>query len=243
MNKIAIISDIHGNIPALEAVLDDIKTREVDRIINLGDLVGKGPSSKEVIDICKINCDIILKGNWDDYLCNHEEEGQVNWYRKQIGVDRLSYLNSLPLKLEFYLSGKLIRLFHAHPKSLYKRMHSHANIDEKREMFRCEEEDMENIFAKEADIVGYADIHCAYLNNFNGKTLFNVGSVGNPLDIAQASYVLLEGTYGSQDNSGYSIQFYRVPYDIELAVHHARKIGQPKVEAYINEVRTAEYSR
>lgn len=69
------------------------------------------------------------------------------------------------------------------------------------------------------------------------------GSVGNSLDIQGASYVLLEGVYGSQIENSYSIQFCRVPYDIELAITHARGTGLPKLEAYINELRTAKYSR
>ncbi len=53
MDKIAVISDIHGNLPALEAVLADIQQRDIHRIICLGDLVGKGPDSSKAIDIIK----------------------------------------------------------------------------------------------------------------------------------------------------------------------------------------------
>ncbi|MCP4179694.1 MAG: metallophosphoesterase [bacterium] len=53
MKKIAIISDIHGNIPALESVLEDIKKRNIDSIFCLGDLAGKGPSAAEAVDLVK----------------------------------------------------------------------------------------------------------------------------------------------------------------------------------------------
>ena len=65
MEKIAIISDIHGNLPALEAVLHDIKRRGITRIFCLGDLVGKGPSSAEVVDLIKQTCEAVVQGNWD----------------------------------------------------------------------------------------------------------------------------------------------------------------------------------
>ena len=53
MDRIALISDIHGNIPALKATLCDIKRRGIQRVFCLGDLVGKGPSSDQVVDICR----------------------------------------------------------------------------------------------------------------------------------------------------------------------------------------------
>jgi len=70
MEKIVIISDIHGNLPAIEAVLEDIRMQSIDKIICLGDMVGKGPNSAEVIDICRRECDVIVLGNWDRYLAN-----------------------------------------------------------------------------------------------------------------------------------------------------------------------------
>lgn len=56
MNTIAIISDIHGNIPALEAVLNDIKSRNIKKVYCLGDLAGKGPSSAEAVDSIRTHC-------------------------------------------------------------------------------------------------------------------------------------------------------------------------------------------
>lgn len=53
INRIAIISDIHGNVPALNAVLEDIKRRNIKRIFCLGDLAGKGPSSAEAVDLVR----------------------------------------------------------------------------------------------------------------------------------------------------------------------------------------------
>ncbi|MNR51018.1 hypothetical protein D3C85_1706240 [compost metagenome] len=74
-----------------------------------------------------------------------------------------------------------------------------------------------------------------------GKTLFNAGSVGNPLDLTQASYVIMEGEYGSREPAPLNIQFVRVPYDIERAVQQAVDSQMPQLEPYIRELRTAEY--
>lgn len=94
---------------------------------------------------------------------------------------------------------------------------------------------------KEPDVVGYGDIHNAFTQHFDGKTLFNVGSVGNPLEVTQAAYMILEGEYGEAITSSFSIKIVRVPYDIELSVKHAIDVNMPAKEPYINELRTAMY--
>jgi len=67
------------------------------------------------------------------------------------------------------------------------------------------------------------------------------GSVGNPLDICQASYVILEG--GESDCSSLSIQFIKLPYDIEKAVTFAKEANVPDLDGYITELRTGRYFR
>jgi protein phosphatase len=71
LSKVAIISDIHGNMQALEAVLAHIEQEGIDTIYCLGDLIGKGPDSDRVIDRCKDVCDVIVRGNWDDSIGNN----------------------------------------------------------------------------------------------------------------------------------------------------------------------------
>jgi protein phosphatase len=89
--------------------------------------------------------------------------------------------------------------------------------------------------------VGYGDIHRADVMTFQHQTLFNTGSVGNPLDITQASYAILEGTYGSECADTFSVRLIRVPYDIELAIKQAADENMPSLEPYANELRTAKY--
>lgn len=62
MDRIAVISDIHGNMPVLKSLLSDIKSRGINRIMCLGDLAGKGPSSAAVVDVVKENCEAVERG-------------------------------------------------------------------------------------------------------------------------------------------------------------------------------------
>jgi protein phosphatase len=236
MDRIAIISDIHGNIPALEAVLSDIKNREISRIICLGDLVGKGPDSEIAVDMIKNSCELVIKGNWDYFMTDGHDSEAILWHRKKLGKERLDYLKTLPIYTEFFMSGKLIRLCHAGPEDVFQRVASTASHEEKKMLFKAP-----NGKNKESDVVGYGDVHFAYIDNFQGKILFNVGSVGNPLEITQACYSIIEGKYESKDNSPFSITLVRVPYDIEKAVQQAIESKMPDLEDYIDELRTARY--
>ena len=118
MEKIAIISDIHANITALKAVLNDIKERKIKHIYCLGDLVIKGTNPDIVIDMIKENCEVVLKGNCDEIACSDRGIERKFWTTEKIGKERIKYLKNLPVMHEFYLSGQLVRLFHASPNSL-----------------------------------------------------------------------------------------------------------------------------
>ena len=91
------------------------------------------------------------------------------------------------------------------------------------------------------DVVGYADIHDAYIESVDGRTLFNVGSVGNPLDIPQPSYVILEGVTDAEDPAPFGVQFVRVPYDVEVEIAVAEEVGMPTRDVWSVELRTAVY--
>jgi len=234
MERIAIISDIHGNMPALEAVLADIKNRSMERIFCLGDLAGKGPSSAEVVDIIREYCEVVIKGNWDYYLSEQEDNEVLRWHQKKLGVERLKYMKELPIYKEFYISGKLLRLCHASPNDLFHRVYLSTEQSQRMKLFEATP-----TLNLEADVVGYGDIHGAHIDNFRGKTIFNVGSVGNPLDIIQASYGIIEGELDDRDERPLAISLVRVPYDIELASDQANSSDMPEKQEYINELKTA----
>ncbi len=238
MERIAIISDIHGNMPALEAVLADISNRKLDMIFCLGDLVGKGPHSELAVDRCREACAITVKGNWDDFIFAETSNPTLQWHQRRLGTERLAYLKALPTTIEFYMSGRSVRLFHASHNSVYYRVRMNDTLEKQLEMFTNTD------FTGHAllpDVVGYGDIHNAFLKSFKHQVLFNVGSVGNPLDLTLAAYAILEGAYASKTPAGFSVQLVRVPYDIELAIQQATDEQMPEVALYANELRTARY--
>jgi len=236
MERIAIISDIHGNLPALEAVLEDIESRDIQRIVCLGDLAGKGPSPAEVIDKVRDYCEVVIKGNWDYYLTEQQSDPVLMWHQKRLGAERLRYMKGLPIYQEFYISGKLLRLCHASPNDLFHRVYLSTEQSKRLKLFEATP-----TLKLEADVVGYGDIHGAHIDTFAGKTVFNAGSVGNPLDITQASYAIIEGKVGNKNQCPLAITLVRVPYDIELAIHQANVTDMPEKQEYRNELRTAIY--
>ncbi|MCY9664073.1 metallophosphatase family protein [Paenibacillus alginolyticus] len=252
MEKIAIISDIHGNLPALEAVLLDIKRRRIKRIICLGDLVGKGPDSVAVVDRVKEVCESVVQGNWDLGITLPQEQPAGLWHQQQLGEDRLAYLKQLPFSVDLNVSGKLFRLFHASAQSVYHRVKRKASKQERLAMFQNTEMTGQSEDGKQPDIVGYGDIHIPYLITIknpsekrsvkqasSGLMLFNVGSVGTPYDgIPQACYCVLEGEAEVQVEAGFAIQFVRVPYDIERAVRLAYSAQMPESHRYELEITT-----
>ena len=233
--KIAIISDIHGNLEALKATFEDINKKHVDKIICLGDIIAKGIHSKECIKLIKEKCDIVIQGNTDQYFSKeHEnleklpeqEQKRIKWNQSLITEEDRNYLLNLPFSCEFYMSGSLVRLFHATNKANNKAVLNINYIETKYEMFLPSEYTISN---KVADVVIYGHIHHPYMDKIYNKTLINVGSVGNSFDVirneskdsnvletTKAYYLIIEGEYGSKEyNSEISFQFVKVPYDIE----------------------------
>jgi len=234
LDKIALISDIHGNIPALETVLESIRSRGINRIICLGDLVGKGPEPDKAVDIIRERCELVLLGNWDYLIKKPYKNEAFLWNREILGTNRLNYLSALPKYHEFYLSGKLVRLSHAHPEDVFNRILDSASIDEKITMFSKIDQ------GQVPSIVGYGDIHTAYIQSFQEKTIFNTASVGNSLDINQASYVQLSGNLSGALGE-ISIEFVRIPYDFQKSINIAKKASMPEWEEYAGELTSCKY--
>jgi predicted phosphodiesterase len=238
MNQIAVISDVHGNLPALEAVLQDVQQRGITRILCLGDLVGKGPNAAQVVDWLREVCEIIIRGNWDESVLTPSQNQHVVWQRRQLGQARLDYLATLPTTIELLMSGKHIRLFHASAIGIYHRVQMNDTVEAHHGMFA------NTAFTGDAitpDVVGYGDIHSMYLKTMRQRILFNAGSVGNPLDLTQAAYAILEGVSESRDPAPFTIRLIRVPYDIERAIRDAEDAQMPDLLPYVQELRTARY--
>ncbi len=238
MEKIAIISDIHGNLPAFETVLSDIHQRGITRIFCLGDLVGKGPHPDKAVDICREVCEVVILGNHDDFMVSDRDLPFIQWHRERLGRERLDYLRNLPATYDFHFSGRKIRLFHASHIGVYHRIHMNASEEEHQAMF-TNTDFTGNRFTP--DTVGYGDIHQVYYKNRFGKVLFNVGSVGNPLDEPLAAYAVMDGNFGDTKPGYSSIQIIRLPYDIDLAVRQAAAEGMPEFQEWEDELRTGRY--
>ena len=233
--KIAIISDIHGNLEALKSTLKDIQKRKVDKIICLGDIIAKGVHPKECIELTRKNCEIVLQGNCDIYFSKEhnnieelpeQEQKRIKWNQSLINKEDREYLLNLPFCYEFYMSGSLVRLFHATPTANNKAILNVDSIETKYQMFLpSENTQSQNI----ADVVIYGHIHHPYMDKLYNKTIINVGSVGNSFDVirnknkdsnvletTKSNYLIIEGEYGSKKySSDIAFQFIKVPYDID----------------------------
>lgn len=166
--KIAILSDVHGNLPAFEAVLNHIHNNNVDLIYNLGDLIGKGPCPREVIELSMKHCDLSLLGNWEDFLLySNIDENPIRYYRNMLDERHIEYLKTLPYGIEFYMSGRLFRIFHAHPFNIYTRVFRFSDLNLLAEMFMYNEH--LNCYKKPvlSDVSIYADIHFTYHVRFD----------------------------------------------------------------------------
>lgn len=166
--KIAILSDVHGNLPAFEAVLNHIDKNNVDLIYNLGDLIGKGPSPKEVLELSMKRCDLSILGNWEDFLLySNIDENPIRYYRNTLDDTHINYLKSLPYGVEFYMSGRLFRVFHAHPFNIYTRVFKFSDLNLLSQMFMYNEH--LNCYSNPvlSDVSIYGDIHFTYYVRFD----------------------------------------------------------------------------
>lgn len=262
MEKIAILSDIHGNITALNAVLKDIEDRKVDRIICLGDYVVKCANPDKVLDIAMEKFDVCIKGNCDETISSDVALEKQFWSRVKIGEKRAKFLKNLPIIFEFYLSGQLVRLFHASPQGLsniYNPMYSntdniYAQLELKHveELFANTESIGKNENDKVPDIVGYGHLHTPNLFKYKNKTIFNTGSVGIPNEMENkgeekfdnqfstlASYVILEGNLDSKEPGPISFTNIRIPYDIEKEIQYIEMSDMPGKDKIIFTLKTA----
>lgn len=195
LDRIALISDVHRNLTALEAVLADIEARGITRIYNLGDYVGKGPRGREVVALCRERCEVNILGNWDDFLPDPDREfdsDALKWWLEQLGPEDGRWLRSLPFSHDFTMSGRRIRLFHASEDTVHRRVRFDHDEAEFLGLFR-------NTAATgdgpEPTVVCYGDTHDPYYETDRGRrTVVNTGSVGNCMGDPTPVYVVLEGS-------------------------------------------------
>ena len=261
MEKVAIISDVHGNLTALNAVLKDIDSKGITKIYCLGDSVIKCARPDKVVDILKDRCEVILKGNCDEVVCRPNVEPGKFWSRDIIGDARADFLYNCPVCTEFYISGHLVRLFHASPFSLehiFNPMFNNSDnlyydiIRDPEDLFKNTEFIGKTDKDPKPDVIGYGHLHTPNLFRFKNKTIFNVGSVGIPIEMmnddendstnrfsTMASYMFLEGELNSKKLSSFNITLVRVPYCIDDEIKALENSNMPNKDMIIKSLKTA----
>ena len=240
LDRVAVLSDVHGNLTAYEAVLADIDARGITRIVNLGDMVGKGPRGAACVTVTQERCEAAVQGNWEAFLSgDREADGPgPRWWREKLHPGQLDWLGALPFCHDIVLSGRRVRMLHASPQGVYQRVSYRHTPEQYAGMFVNTEHTGDG---PPPSCVLYGDIHGTYLEGDDNQTLANVGSVGNPLDATTASYVVLEGVADSQEPAPFGIQFVRVPFDTEAEIAAAEACRMPEAQAYAVELRTGVY--
>lgn len=231
--KIALFSDIHANLPALQAVLADIDQRNPDLIYCLGDLVGYAPYPNEVIAAIQQRKIPTIAGNYDEGIglasdhcgCAYKEpidksHGAISiaYTNSIIQPAARAFLKELPrhFALDFEFQGEKFRLLLVHGSPRKINEYLFEDRDEK-SLLRIMEQ-------AQADIMAFGHTHKPYhriLINEEGNTFrhaINIGSVGKPKDgDVRACYVILEITpeTSMSESTSLSVEFVRVPYDVE----------------------------
>jgi len=236
--RLAFISDIHGNLHALDRVLADLQNTPVDQVVCLGDVASLGPQPREVIArLQQLHIPIIM-GNHDHYLLNPQLMAQHHpwvraaeeWCLTQLTADNLDFLRSFQPQLTLALDPDTqVLCFHGSPRSneewLYPPTLS-ATLDE--------------IFAETtAQVLVGGHTHVQMLRQHKGRLLLNPGSVGMPFEFPMpglnqhalrwAEYAILEIAAGKL-----TTQFCRVPIDFEHLAQTARASGLPDVEFWLS---------
>ena len=264
MERIAILSDVHGNLTALESVISDIERRGISKIYCLGDSVIKCANPDKVIDLLRKKCEVMLLGNCDEVICRPDIEYGRFWSRDKIGDERANYIYNLPVSYEFYMSGHLVRLFHASPISLehiFNPMYPNSDsvyfnkiITNPNDLFKNTEFIGKTENDAIPDVVGFGHLHTPNIYRFGNKTIFNVGSVGVPVEMANegkendcskfstmASYIILEGELNSKKLSSISFNLVRLTYDIEKEIKYLEESDMPNKEIIIQSLKTANH--
>ena len=232
MESIAVISDIHGNLEALKSVLEDIKKRNIEKIICLGDIIAKGSNQKECLELIKENCQIVLRGNCDEFFSqdvninefSEIEQKRILWNKGKITEEDRKYLLNLPFSYEMYISGRLVRFFHATPEKISGFV---GNIDRIEKLYSLFLPSPNTESQNKADVVVYGHIHTAFLQKIYNRTIINTGSVGNAIDVIRndekdgnnnfttlANYLIINGNLISMgEKDGISFELVSIPYD------------------------------
>lgn len=228
--RIALIADIHANLPALEAVLAHAQQQEATKTWNLGDLVGYGAMPDEVVQRLRKSEVLSVVGNYDLKVLEFKEKGKkwqkkkhpekylaFEWTYQHLSKKNRQYLRFLSQELRLKVKGKRILLTHGSP----------ASIDEPLAPDTPEERLRELAQEAKADLIITGHSHQPHVRQVGTVWFVNPGSVGRPDDgDPRASYAVLDiGT------DSVAVQHFRVEYDVEAAATAIREQHLPETFA------------
>ena len=213
--RVAAVSDIHGNLPALEAVLADVEREGVDQIIVGGDSVS-GPWPAEVLERLEAVEARIVRGNADRLVLERDETHLGAWSADRLGHERLAAVARWPLTLELEVVGLgRVLLCHSTPGSddpIYTRITPDGDV-------------IEVLGPVSADVVVCGHTHIQYDRRLSsGLRLVNPGSVGLPYEGRRGAFWALLGP---------DVEFRHTPYDVDATAAAIRALGSPMEEELI----------
>ncbi|MDI6806417.1 MAG: YfcE family phosphodiesterase [Candidatus Aenigmarchaeota archaeon] len=220
--KVAVISDIHANLEALKAILEDVEKENVEAIICLGDFVGICTSPNEVCEILKGRENLVaVKGDYDQAVITGEVIGfdnlsrkSIEWTKRKITEINLKFLQALNNFEGRRLKEYNILILHGSPDNY---LGGHIYDD-------TPQEKLEEFFRKtEADIILAGNTHIPFIKKFEKKFVINPGSVGQPRDgDNRASYAILE-----IENSEIRVKIKRISYNIKKEIEKMKSEKLP----------------
>jgi len=237
MKRLALISDIHANLPALRAVLADIDDRaNIDAIYHLGDLTGYAPWPNEVVSLLRERAIPGISGNYDSTVaanykhcgCRadtpHEEElshTSFEWTLAHVTPETKKYLGSLPFRLDIrpfggHVSGPTITLVHGN-----QTLNTVYVTEDRSDAFL--EKMAKDLGSHPEGVICFGHTHKPWHRVVEGVQFVTTGSVGRPKDgDPRAGYVLL-----TTEGSSVRVEFVRVAYDVDEAARGIRESELP----------------
>jgi len=228
MERVAVITDNHGNLPALEAALARIEELGIEEVYCGGDLVGYGPHPNEVCALLEERGNPTIYGNYDyaigrdleDCGCAYRDahdrelgEQSIAWTLEHTNERSKAFMRGLPFDLRFELGGERVRLVHGSPR----KVNEYLFEDKPARTF-------ERIAAgADCDVLAFGHIHQPWIHEYGGVLFVSCGSVGKPKDgDPRGAFGVLEG-----GSDGVSPRIERVAYDAESVAREVAAAGLP----------------
>lgn len=229
MSMLTIFGDIHGNLPALEAVLGEFDARSLTGVYCLGDLVGYGVQPNEVVAAMRALAIPTLMGNYDlgvghesdDCGCAYKTEVEeargrrsIAWTNAVTAAEHKAYLRDLPSSIPLTLGDLRVLLVHGSPRKVNEYLYETRPG-----------ESFERILdGVDVDVLVCGHTHLPYHKVLpSGRHVINAGSVGKPKDgDPRAGFVVLRA-----EGRDLQVEFVRVPYDVEAAARAIEATDMP----------------